>query len=112
MWCFFRTAYRFETRAPPAALRLTSLSLRGRPVPALADDTWPGDLPPPRARPPARSRAWPTSPATRRSLLAATLARLAGEMFPVAAVLLVLDRTGRPGLARRQWWQRPPCPRS
>ena len=32
-------------------------------------------------------------------LLAATLARLASEMFPVAAVLLVLDRTGRPGLA-------------
>jgi predicted MFS family arabinose efflux permease len=32
-------------------------------------------------------------------LLAATLARLASEMFPVAVVLLVLDRTGRPGLA-------------
>ena len=32
-------------------------------------------------------------------LLAATLSRLASEMFPVAAVLLVLDRTGRPGLA-------------
>jgi predicted MFS family arabinose efflux permease len=32
-------------------------------------------------------------------LLAATLARLASEMYPVAAVLLVLDRTGRPGLA-------------
>jgi len=32
-------------------------------------------------------------------LLAATLARLASEMFPVAAVLLVLDRTGRPALA-------------
>ena len=32
-------------------------------------------------------------------LLAATLARLASEMFPVAAVLLVLDRTGRPQLA-------------
>jgi predicted MFS family arabinose efflux permease len=32
-------------------------------------------------------------------LLAATLARLAFEMFPVAVVLLVLDRTGRPGLA-------------
>jgi MFS family permease len=32
-------------------------------------------------------------------LLAATVARLASEMFPVAAVLLVLDRTGRPGLA-------------
>jgi MFS family permease len=31
--------------------------------------------------------------------LAATLARLASEMFAVAAVLLVLDRTGRPGLA-------------
>jgi predicted MFS family arabinose efflux permease len=32
-------------------------------------------------------------------LLAATLARLAFEMFPVAVVLLVLDRTARPGLA-------------
>jgi len=31
--------------------------------------------------------------------LAATLARLASEMFPVAVVLLVLDRTGRAALA-------------
>jgi predicted MFS family arabinose efflux permease len=31
--------------------------------------------------------------------VAATLARLASEMFAVAAVLLVLDRTGRPALA-------------
>jgi predicted MFS family arabinose efflux permease len=30
---------------------------------------------------------------------AATLARLASEMFPVAVVLLVLERTGRPALA-------------
>jgi MFS family permease len=41
-------------------------------------------------------RAQPGWPAF---FLAATLARLASEMFPVAAVLLVLDRTGRPGLA-------------
>jgi MFS family permease len=31
--------------------------------------------------------------------LAATMARLASEMFAVAVVLLVLDRTGQPGLA-------------
>jgi MFS family permease len=41
----------------------------------------------------------PAQPGYPAFLLAATLARLASEMFPVAAVLLVLDRTGRPGLA-------------
>jgi MFS family permease len=48
-----------------------------------------------------RGRAgWlPAQPGYPAFLLAATLARLASEMFPVAAVLLVLDRTGRPGLA-------------
>jgi MFS family permease len=48
---------------------------------------------------PARQRGLPAQPGYPAFLLAATLARLAGEMFPVAAVLLVLDRTGRPGLA-------------
>jgi predicted MFS family arabinose efflux permease len=43
-----------------------------------------------------RLRAQPGWPAY---LVAATLARLASEMFPVAVVLLVLARTGRPGLA-------------
>jgi len=41
-------------------------------------------------------RAQPGWPAF---FLAATLARLASEMFPVAVVLLVLDRTGRAALA-------------
>ncbi|HEU4397001.1 MAG TPA: MFS transporter, partial [Actinomycetota bacterium] len=41
-------------------------------------------------------RAQPGWPAF---FVAATLARLASEMFPVAVVLLVLERTGRPALA-------------
>jgi MFS-type transporter involved in bile tolerance (Atg22 family) len=41
-------------------------------------------------------RAQPGRPAL---FLAATMARLASEMFPVAVVLLVLDRTGRAALA-------------
>ena len=45
---------------------------------------------------PGGLRAQPGWPAY---LLAATLARLASEMFAVAVVLLVLERTGRPGLA-------------
>ena len=48
---------------------------------------------------PARPGGLPAQPGYPAFLLAATLARLATEMFPVAAVLLVLDRTGRPGLA-------------
>ena len=48
---------------------------------------------------PARPGGLPAQPGYPPFLLAATLARLASEMFPVAAVLLVLDRTGRPGLA-------------
>src|SRR5215218_2065264 len=48
---------------------------------------------------PARQRGLPAQPGYPAFLLAATLARLASEMFPVAAVLLILDRTGRPGLA-------------
>jgi MFS family permease len=48
---------------------------------------------------PARRGGLPSQPGYPAFLLAATLARLASEMFPVAAVLLVLDRTGRPGLA-------------
>jgi MFS family permease len=48
---------------------------------------------------PARRGGLPAQPGYPAFLLAATLARLASEMFPVAAVLLVLDRTGRPGLA-------------
>jgi MFS family permease len=48
---------------------------------------------------PARRGGLPVQPGYPAFLLAATLARLASEMFPVAAVLLVLDRTGRPGLA-------------
>jgi MFS family permease len=47
----------------------------------------------------ARPGGLPAQPGYPAFLLAATLARLASEMFPVAAVLLVLDRTGRPGLA-------------
>jgi len=47
----------------------------------------------------ARVGGLPAQPGYPAFLLAATLARLASEMFPVAAVLLVLDRTGRPGLA-------------
>ena len=45
---------------------------------------------------PGGLRAQPGWPAY---LWAATLARLASEMFAVAVVLLVLERTGRPGLA-------------
>jgi predicted MFS family arabinose efflux permease len=48
---------------------------------------------------PARPGGLPAQPGYPAFFLAATLARLASEMFPVAAVLLVLDRTGRPGLA-------------
>ena len=48
---------------------------------------------------PARPGGLPAQPGYPAFLLAATLARLATEMFPVAAVLLVLDRTERPGLA-------------
>jgi MFS family permease len=48
---------------------------------------------------PPRTGGLPAQPGYPAFLLAATLARLASEMFPVAAVLLVLDRTGRPGLA-------------
>ena len=48
---------------------------------------------------PARQGGLAAQPGYPAFLLAATLARLASEMFPVAAVLLVLDRTGRPGLA-------------
>jgi MFS family permease len=48
---------------------------------------------------PARQGGLASQPGYPAFLLAATLARLASEMFPVAAVLLVLDRTGRPGLA-------------
>ena len=48
---------------------------------------------------PARQGGLPAQPGYPAFLLAATLGRLASEMFPVAAVLLVLDRTGRPGLA-------------
>jgi MFS family permease len=48
---------------------------------------------------PARPGGLPAQPGYPAFLLAATLARLASEMFPVAAVLLVLDRTGRAGLA-------------
>jgi len=48
---------------------------------------------------PARHGGLAAQPGYPAFLLAATLARLASEMFPVAAVLLVLDRTGRPGLA-------------
>jgi predicted MFS family arabinose efflux permease len=53
----------------------------------------------PPSRAPARPGGLPAQPGYPAFLLAATLARLASEMFPVAAVLLVLDRTGRPGLA-------------
>ena len=48
---------------------------------------------------PTRAGRLAAQPGYPAFLLAATLARLASEMFPVAAVLLVLDRTGRPGLA-------------
>jgi len=48
---------------------------------------------------PARPGGLAAQPGYPAFLLAATLARLASEMFPVAVVLLVLDRTGRPGLA-------------
>jgi MFS family permease len=48
---------------------------------------------------PARPAGLAAQPGYPAFLLAATLARLASEMFPVAVVLLVLDRTGRPGLA-------------
>jgi predicted MFS family arabinose efflux permease len=41
----------------------------------------------------------PAQPGYPAFYLAATLSRLASEMFAVAVVLLVLDRTGRPGLA-------------
>jgi predicted MFS family arabinose efflux permease len=47
----------------------------------------------------ARPGGLPAQPGYPAFLLAATVARLASEMFPVAVVLLVLDRTGRPGLA-------------
>jgi predicted MFS family arabinose efflux permease len=48
---------------------------------------------------PPRQAGLAAQPGYPAFLLAATLARLASEMFPVAAVLLVLERTGRPGLA-------------
>jgi MFS family permease len=54
-------------------------------IPASDLQTRPGGL---RAQP-----GWPAF------FQAATLARLASEMFPVAVVLLVLERTGRPALA-------------
>jgi MFS family permease len=54
---------------------------------------------PPPSSAPARPGGLAAQPGYPAFLLAATLARLASEMFPVAAVLLVLDRTGRPGLA-------------
>jgi MFS family permease len=53
----------------------------------------------PRPSAPPRQARLAAQPGYPAFLLAATLARLASEMFPVAAVLLVLDRTGRPGLA-------------
>jgi MFS family permease len=55
--------------------------------------------PPPAPSAPPRQPGLAAQPGYPAFLLAATLARLASEMFPVAAVLLVLDRTGRPGLA-------------
>ena len=55
--------------------------------------------PPPAPSAPTRQPGLAAQPGYPAFLLAATLARLASEMFPVAAVLLVLDRTGRPGLA-------------
>ena len=54
---------------------------------------------PPPSSAPARPGGLAAQPGYPAFLLAATLARLASEMFPVAAVLLVLDRTGRPGRA-------------
>ena len=50
-------------------------------------------------RPATRGAGLPAQPGYRAFYLAATLARLASEMFTVAVVLLVLDRTGRPALA-------------
>jgi predicted MFS family arabinose efflux permease len=50
-------------------------------------------------RPAALGGGLPAQPGYPAFYLAATLARLASEMFTVAVVLLVLDRTGRPGLA-------------
>ena len=50
-------------------------------------------------RPATRDAGLPAQPGYRAFYLAATLARLASEMFTVAVVLLVLDRTGRPALA-------------
>jgi MFS family permease len=54
---------------------------------------------PPASGVPARPGGLPAQPGYPAFLLAATLARLASEMFSVAVVLLVLDCTGRPGLA-------------
>jgi predicted MFS family arabinose efflux permease len=54
---------------------------------------------PPLDRPASRGRGLPGLPGYPAFFLAATLARLASDMFAVAVVLLVLDRTGRPGLA-------------
>jgi len=56
-------------------------------------------IPSPASSVPARPGGLPAQPGYPAFLLAATLARLASEMFPVAAVLLVLDRTGQPALA-------------
>jgi predicted MFS family arabinose efflux permease len=55
--------------------------------------------PVPRTGVPAGPGGLAAQPGYPSFVLAATLARLASEMFPVAAVLLVLDRTGRPALA-------------
>jgi predicted MFS family arabinose efflux permease len=55
--------------------------------------------PAPTSSVPSRPGGLPAQPGYPAFLLAATLARLASEMFPVAVVLLVLDRTGRAGLA-------------
>jgi predicted MFS family arabinose efflux permease len=47
----------------------------------------------------SRAGGLPAQPGYPALFLAATLSRLASEMFAVAVVLLVLERTGRPGLA-------------
>jgi MFS family permease len=60
---------------------------------------YPGRVTSPTPSAPARQGGLPAQPGYPAFVLAATMARLASEMFAVAAVLLVLERTDRPALA-------------
>src|SRR5829696_6419850 len=79
---------------PPCAPEPAAVAGRSRPR-----RRYPGRVTSSAPSAPPRPGGLAAQPGYPAFLLAATLARLASEMFPVAAVLLVLDRTGRPQLA-------------